>query len=338
MQHRAAGGRAVAGGLPEHPAKALQVVVSRARAQLGADVIASTPTGYRLSLAEEQVDTSAVLLRAAASARQARAGDHAALAQAEAGLALFAGAPDGADAGLDDQVAALRAERRRPTGRWPGPAPWPCRGWAATPRRPRRWPGWRERQWDEEVMAELLRCEAATLGPSAALARYRGVPPGAAGRGSGTDPGPALQALQQQLLAGTAPPVRHGVPGQPAAGPRRRHRRPGRPAALVESHLDRRARRAGQDPARPCGEPPGHPAGRPGRRPGRGRRRRRRGRRGRVGLGAGESRSPGRPVRPADRRGRRHRGRLGPVRPCWCWTTASTSWAVPPTWSARWCR
>ena len=39
---------------PEHPAKALQVVVSRARAQLGADVIASTPTGYRLTLAEEQ--------------------------------------------------------------------------------------------------------------------------------------------------------------------------------------------------------------------------------------------------------------------------------------------
>jgi hypothetical protein len=36
---------------PEHPAKALQVVVSRARTQLGADVIASTPTGYRLSLA-----------------------------------------------------------------------------------------------------------------------------------------------------------------------------------------------------------------------------------------------------------------------------------------------
>jgi hypothetical protein len=54
--------------LPEHPAEALQVVVSRARAQLGADVIASTPTGYRLSLADEQVDASAVLLSAAAAA------------------------------------------------------------------------------------------------------------------------------------------------------------------------------------------------------------------------------------------------------------------------------
>jgi hypothetical protein len=54
--------------LPEHPAEALQVVVSRARAQLGADVIASTPAGYRLSLADEQVDASAVLLSAAAAA------------------------------------------------------------------------------------------------------------------------------------------------------------------------------------------------------------------------------------------------------------------------------
>jgi hypothetical protein len=96
---------------PEHPAKALQVIVSRTRAQLGADVIASTSTGYRLSLADDQVDASAVLLRAAAAARHAQAGDHPALAEAEAGLALWDGAPDGTDAGPDDPVAALRAER-----------------------------------------------------------------------------------------------------------------------------------------------------------------------------------------------------------------------------------
>jgi hypothetical protein len=96
---------------PEHPAKALQVIVSRTRAQLGADVIASTSTGYRLSLADDQVDASAVLLRAAAAARHAQAGDHPALAEAEAGPALWDGAPDGTDAGPDDPVAALRAER-----------------------------------------------------------------------------------------------------------------------------------------------------------------------------------------------------------------------------------
>ena len=45
---------------PEHPVKTLQLVVSRARARLGPGVILSTPTGYRLALAESQVDASAV--------------------------------------------------------------------------------------------------------------------------------------------------------------------------------------------------------------------------------------------------------------------------------------
>jgi predicted ATPase/DNA-binding SARP family transcriptional activator/tetratricopeptide (TPR) repeat protein len=202
--------------LPEHPGKALQVVVSRTRAQLGADVIASTPTGYRLSLADEQVDTAAVLLRAAAAARLAGAGDHAAaLAEAEAGLALWDGAPDSSGTGLDDPVAALRAERA-PTwrslvrARALALARLGRHGEAAAALADLA----RERPRDEEVLVELLRCEAATLGPSAALARYE------AYRRSlrdelGTDPGPALQATQQQLLQGTAPVVRHGVPYEP---------------------------------------------------------------------------------------------------------------------------
>jgi predicted ATPase/DNA-binding SARP family transcriptional activator len=201
--------------LPEHPAKALQIIVSRARAQLGADVIASTPTGYRLALTEDQVDTSVVLRSASASAARAQAGDHAAaLAHAEAGLALWEGA-EGGDSGLDDPVAALRAER------------------AATYRSLLRARALalsrlgrhaeaadelaklhRERPRDEEVLAELLRCEEATVGPSAALDRYE------AYRRSlrdelGTDPGPALQAVHRQLLQGTSPVVRHGVAYEP---------------------------------------------------------------------------------------------------------------------------
>lgn len=43
---------------PENPAKALQVLVSRTRALLGPDVVVTTPTGYRLALAEDQVDSS----------------------------------------------------------------------------------------------------------------------------------------------------------------------------------------------------------------------------------------------------------------------------------------
>jgi predicted ATPase len=201
--------------LPERPGKAVQVLVSRARSQLGADVIASTPTGYRLTLAEDQVDSSALLLHAATSADRARAGDHAgALAAAEAGLALWEGTPDG-DADSDDPVTALRAERAPVHGTLVraqalalarlgrhAEAAGPLAVAAA------------EHPRDEEVLAELLRGEAASTGPSAALMRYE------AYRRElrddlGTDPGAGLKAVQQELLRGEAPVVRHGVPHEP---------------------------------------------------------------------------------------------------------------------------
>lgn len=201
--------------LPERPAKAVQVLVSRARAQLGADVIASTPTGYRLTLAEDQVDSSALLLYAAASADRARAGDHAgSLGAAEAGLALWEGTPDGAG-DTDDPVAALRVERAPVRGTLVraqalalarlgrhAEAAGPLAVAAA------------EHPRDEEVLAELLRGEAATAGPSAALTRYE------AYRRElretlGTDPGAGLKAVQRELLRGEAPVVRHGVPHEP---------------------------------------------------------------------------------------------------------------------------
>ncbi|MCX4972007.1 BTAD domain-containing putative transcriptional regulator [Streptomyces sp. NBC_00620] len=201
--------------LPERPGKAVQVLVSRARAQLAADVLVSTPTGYRLTLAEDQVDSSALLLHAAASADRARAGDHAgSLAAAEAGLALWEGTPD--EAGdTDDPVAALRTERAPVRGTLVraqalalarlgrhAEAAGPLAVAAA------------ERPRDEEVLAELLRGEAASAGPSAALMRYE------AYRRElretlGTDPGAGLKAVQQELLRGEAPVARHGVPHEP---------------------------------------------------------------------------------------------------------------------------
>ncbi|MFJ6671270.1 ATP-binding protein [Actinosynnema sp. NPDC091369] len=199
---------------PEHPPKAVQVLVSRVRAQLGADVVARTPTGYRLTLTEDQVDSSAVLLRAAAASRCAQAGDHAAaLSHADAGLALWDGVDP--DATEDGPVAALRAERRT-TQRVlvrtralalarldrPAEAVEHLVDLSA------------ERPLDDEVMAELLRCEAATVGPAAALARYE------AHRRAlrdelGADPGPALRAVHRRLLLGVAPAVRHGVVHEP---------------------------------------------------------------------------------------------------------------------------
>ncbi|MEU3739678.1 BTAD domain-containing putative transcriptional regulator [Streptomyces sp. NPDC032198] len=207
--------------LPERPGKALQVLVSRARAQWGADVIASTPTGYRLTLAEDQVDSSALLLHAAASAERARAGDHAgALAEAEAGLALWQGTPgvaagtDGPDA-TGDPVAALRADRAPVRGtlmraqalalaRLGRHAEAAAPLAVAAAQHPR----------DEEVLAQLLRAEAATAGPSAALTRYE------AYRRElretlGTDPGTGLRAVQRELLGGEARVIRHGVPHEP---------------------------------------------------------------------------------------------------------------------------
>ncbi|NUS81241.1 MAG: AAA family ATPase, partial [Streptomyces sp.] len=74
----------------------------------------------------------------------------------------------------------------------------------------------RERPRDEEVLLELLRCEAATLGPSAALARYDTYRRALRDE-LGTDPGPALQAVHEELLRGEAPVVRHGVPYEPNA-------------------------------------------------------------------------------------------------------------------------
>ncbi|QFZ18926.1 ATP-binding protein [Saccharothrix syringae] len=202
-------------GLPDNPPKALQVLVSRARSRLGADVVTRTPTGYRLTLAEDQVDSSAVLLRAEASARCARAGDHAAaLSHADAGLALWGGAePVPGDA--DGPVAALRA-RRWTTHRAlvraralalarldrPAEAVDPLVELAA------------ERPRDEEVLVELLRCEAATVGPAAALARYDEYRRALRDE-LGTDPGPPVRAEHRRLLRGAPPAVRRGVAHEP---------------------------------------------------------------------------------------------------------------------------
>lgn len=200
---------------PAHPTKALQILVSRARTTLGPDLIQTTPTGYRLSLGEDQVDASAVLRHASASSERLRAGDHvAALAHAEAGLALWEGAPE-PDGTLDDPVAALRAARAPVHGslRRDRALALARLGRRAEAREPLARLH-RESPRDEEVLLELLRSEAATAGPAAALATYE------AYRGTlrddlGTDPGAALQALHGELLRSALPAVRHGVAHEP---------------------------------------------------------------------------------------------------------------------------
>ncbi|MFD4598401.1 ATP-binding protein [Streptomyces sp. NPDC058464] len=203
--------------LPERPGKAVQILVSRLRSQLGAELILSTPTGYRLGLEEMAVDSSALLVHEAAAAERARAGDHeGSLARAVAGLALWDGSVGaGADEELRDPVAALRAERVRAyralvrshalalarLGR---------RAEATAPLTELN----RELPRDEEVLAELLRCEAAGAGRAAALTRYDGYRRRLRDE-LGSDPGPQLRAVHQELLSADAVPVRHGVPHEP---------------------------------------------------------------------------------------------------------------------------
>ena len=200
---------------PEHPSKALQVLVSRARARLGPGVIVSTPGGYRLSLREDQIDAAAVLLSASESEKRSRAGDHlAALEQAEAGLALCEGA-EGWDAGDGHPLSALRAARVPAyrsllRARALALSRLGRRAEAAAPlaelilEYPR----------DEEILAELLRCEAATAGPAAALARYADYWQRLRDE-LGSDPGAALQGVHQELLQADAPVIRRGVRHEP---------------------------------------------------------------------------------------------------------------------------
>jgi DNA-binding SARP family transcriptional activator len=182
---------------PENPAKALQILVSRIRAQLGDGLITRTPTGYRLALAEDQVDAWAVL-RHAEAARIARAGDHArVLDHVDAALALWDGPPKPDES--RDPLTELRAERAvtyrtlvraralalARLGRH-AEAVGPLTDLAA------------EYPRDEEVLLELIRAEAVAKGPASAMARYD------AYRRTlrdelGADPGPALRTAHRPV-------------------------------------------------------------------------------------------------------------------------------------------
>lgn len=200
---------------PDNPTKALQILISRARTRLGSDLIATTPTGYRLALTAEQVDSAAAELRASACGQHARAGEHgAALEQATAGLALWDGAPD-VDGSARDPVSELRAARSttyRTLTRTRALA-LSRLGRADEALEPLTHL-FEDHPHDEELLLELLRSEAATAGPSAALARYERYRRELRDE-LGTDPGSALQALHEELLRATAPAVRRGVTHEP---------------------------------------------------------------------------------------------------------------------------
>ncbi|GAA3207647.1 BTAD domain-containing putative transcriptional regulator [Actinocorallia longicatena] len=192
---------------PANPAKALQVLVSRTRAVVGAGALVTDGNGYRLDLVGDRVD--AVALRTLAGrARALLAGDPAAAAKAaEQALAVGAGTARAegegplaevrrrAEADLVSAGAVLARARSRGGDHE-----------AALPGLER---AAGDRPGDEALLADLLRSEAAVRGPGAALDRFEGHRVEVRER-SGSDVGPELKRVHGELLALDSP-VRTGV-------------------------------------------------------------------------------------------------------------------------------
>ncbi|WP_163542684.1 ATP-binding protein [Occultella kanbiaonis] len=201
---------------PSSPAKALQVVVARARAATAPEAITRTAHGYRLDLPRTDVDalqladlvtqarsalTGGDLTRAVACAREAT----------RLGAATGPGRPGPDSTRRDDSpVPALRATAGTLTAQARvllGVAL--SRSGAHADALALLVEAVATHPHDEEILDALLRSEAATLGPGAALERF------AAYRehlidSLGTEPGPALQRLHSELLAADRP-VREGL-------------------------------------------------------------------------------------------------------------------------------
>ena len=190
--------------VPANPAKALQVVVSRARAQTAPEVVARTDHGYRLGLAPAAVDALA-LRDAVVGARDAE-GRHDLVRARD--LARVGARAARRRAARRTGRSASSGSPRRGTGRSPPPfSAAPCRGWATTTRRfrcsPASAPTTRPRS--RRCCARPRPCTA----PRRRSERYERHRADLADR-LGVDPGPALQALHGELLAADRP-VREGL-------------------------------------------------------------------------------------------------------------------------------
>ena len=190
---------------PANPAKALQVVVSRTRAQTGPDVVERSAGGYRLGLGAADVDLLALRRDVGQASTAEGRGDRVA-ARDCARRALEGAAPasggDGPLADLREDARRLRAEATAVLARSLSALgdhreALPLLERAAA------------EDDDEATAAALLRSLAAVHGSPAALDRYAQVRRDLADR-LGVDPGPALAAVHAELLAADNP-VRSGL-------------------------------------------------------------------------------------------------------------------------------
>lgn len=192
--------------VPDHPEKALQVLVSRTRSRTTAEAITHVGTGYRLGLRDDEVDALR-LRQLVAAARAARAEgdlDVARLAARDA-LAVTVTTParDGALGDLVHAATRDRAAAQRLLGQV-----LLVRGDAAEAL-PLLEAALGEDPTDEERLEEVLRAESSVRGVPAALARYASYVDGVR-ETLGAEPGESLRRLHADLLARDAP-VREGL-------------------------------------------------------------------------------------------------------------------------------
>jgi DNA-binding SARP family transcriptional activator len=192
---------------PANPVKALQVLVSRLRTQCGATVVTRQSGGYRLGLGPDEVDALQLAALVEQAGERLGAGD--AEKSAELARQAIELAPAAAPGG-DGPLAQVRARARlaaREAQRLRGLALTRCG---------------REREALEllvevnregndspELLAALLRAEAAVSGVPAALDRYEAHRHDLRER-LGVDPDESLQRVHRELLAADDP-VRTGV-------------------------------------------------------------------------------------------------------------------------------
>ena len=188
--------------VPANPAKALQVVVSRARAQTGPEVVARTEHGYRLGLADGEVD-ALVLRDAVVGAREAEGRRDLVRARDLARQALAQPVPGSAAEGPLGELRLTAARHREIATMVLG------RALSALGDHQEALPLLEQAEGDEASVAALLRSTAAVHGAPAALERYERHREQLADR-LGVDPGPALQAVYADLLASDRP-VREGL-------------------------------------------------------------------------------------------------------------------------------
>jgi predicted ATPase/DNA-binding SARP family transcriptional activator/tetratricopeptide (TPR) repeat protein len=195
----------------DHPptsAKALQVQVSRVRAQCGPEVVQRYDGGYRLDLPDDAVDlwvleTLTEQARSALSGGDPRAALDAA-AKADELLCGIAGvAGDGPLTDVRRRALAVGPALARTHALALGRAGRDAEAVGPLERVHQRDPD------DAEVLLTLLRCEASAIGAGVALARYDAYRRDLADR-LGVDPDPEVQRVHRELLA-SDDPVRSGV-------------------------------------------------------------------------------------------------------------------------------